>query len=230
MVRKVMWLLVAVLAIGLATTSWAECGGGCCGGDKDSKADAGKCPAMGTMKASMNGGECTMKAGEKKVDATTAETKDVAVEKLPDGIVDGNVYTLPDGGKRFICPVEQGQAFVKDAASHADYEGKRYYFCCAGCPEKFSADPKKFIAALAIPANIIKVADNKVTAKCPVSKEEITVKSGKTPSTDYNGKRYYFCCKNCLASFTKDPSKFITVATPDTKDKAKDKETDTKHS
>ncbi|MFN3649676.1 MAG: YHS domain-containing protein [Armatimonadota bacterium] len=27
---------------------------------------------------------------------------------------------------------------------YADHEGNRYYFCCAGCPDEFKADPAKF--------------------------------------------------------------------------------------
>lgn len=26
----------------------------------------------------------------------------------------------------------------------ADYKGRRYYFCCAGCKPKFAADPSKY--------------------------------------------------------------------------------------
>lgn len=44
-----------------------------------------------------------------------------------------------------ICPV-QGDVIksVDDAAGFQDYEGKRYYFCCAGCPEKFAANPEMY--------------------------------------------------------------------------------------
>jgi YHS domain-containing protein len=27
---------------------------------------------------------------------------------------------------------------------YTDYKGKRYFFCCAGCPEAFKANPAKF--------------------------------------------------------------------------------------
>lgn len=26
----------------------------------------------------------------------------------------------------------------------ADYKGRRYFFCCAGCPESFKKDPAKY--------------------------------------------------------------------------------------
>jgi YHS domain-containing protein len=30
------------------------------------------------------------------------------------------------------------------AVSYQDYNGKRYYFCCGDCPEKFKAEPSKY--------------------------------------------------------------------------------------
>jgi YHS domain-containing protein len=30
------------------------------------------------------------------------------------------------------------------AHMYADYKGKRYFFCCAGCPEAFKKDPAKY--------------------------------------------------------------------------------------
>lgn len=44
------------------------------------------------------------------------------------------------------CPVMTGNKVNHKV--FADHEGKRYYFCCKGCPEKFSADPEKYIAKL----------------------------------------------------------------------------------
>lgn len=33
---------------------------------------------------------------------------------------------------------------------YADYKGRRYFFCCAGCPEKFKANPAKYSKAASI--------------------------------------------------------------------------------
>lgn len=33
----------------------------------------------------------------------------------------------------------------------ADYKGRRYFFCCAGCPGAFKADPAKFAKNASIP-------------------------------------------------------------------------------
>lgn len=34
---------------------------------------------------------------------------------------------------------------------YADYKGRRYFFCCAGCPAAFKADPAKFAKSASIP-------------------------------------------------------------------------------
>ncbi|GAA1486981.1 hypothetical protein [Brachybacterium fresconis] len=49
------------------------------------------------------------------------------------------------------CPVMEGRPVVKSAAEAAglfrDYEGTRYWLCCAGCGPLFDADPQKYVAA-----------------------------------------------------------------------------------
>ncbi|MCI0156522.1 YHS domain-containing protein [Leifsonia shinshuensis] len=49
------------------------------------------------------------------------------------------------------CPVMQGSLVVKADAEAAglyrDYEGTRYYLCCAGCGPKFDADPARYATA-----------------------------------------------------------------------------------
>jgi YHS domain-containing protein len=43
------------------------------------------------------------------------------------------------------CPVTGGPI---DKKIFADYEGKRVYFCCAGCVDKFNADAKAIVAKM----------------------------------------------------------------------------------
>lgn len=49
------------------------------------------------------------------------------------------------------CPVMPGSAVVKAEAEakglFRDYEGNRYWFCCASCEPLFDADPAKYAAA-----------------------------------------------------------------------------------
>jgi YHS domain-containing protein len=44
---------------------------------------------------------------------------------------------------------------------------------------------------------------------CPVSKDAFTIKAD-SPSAEYQGKTYYFCCPGCKEEFVKDPAKYLT--------------------
>jgi YHS domain-containing protein len=51
----------------------------------------------------------------------------------------------PVGQPQTVCPVMGGKI---DKSLFADYQGKRVYFCCNGCPAQFKADPEKYIKAM----------------------------------------------------------------------------------
>lgn len=61
-----------------------------------------------------------------------------------------DLLASPAGGMA-ECPVMVGSPVVIEVAEAAglfrDYEGTRYYFCCAGCGPAFDADPAKYAAA-----------------------------------------------------------------------------------
>jgi YHS domain-containing protein len=48
----------------------------------------------------------------------------------------------PKGQPQTVCPV-LGDKIDKNI--YADYQGKRVYFCCAGCVEPFKKDPGKYL-------------------------------------------------------------------------------------
>ena len=48
-------------------------------------------------------------------------------------------------GEQTTCPV-MGGAINKDI--FVEYQGKKVYFCCNGCPDVFKADPAKYLAKL----------------------------------------------------------------------------------
>ena len=43
------------------------------------------------------------------------------------------------------CPVMGGAI---DKAIFTEYQGKKVYFCCRGCDQKFLEDPEKYLAKL----------------------------------------------------------------------------------
>lgn len=52
----------------------------------------------------------------------------------------------PAAVEQTTCPVMDGNPINK--ALFVEYEGKKVYFCCKGCEEKFLADPAQYIAKL----------------------------------------------------------------------------------
>lgn len=66
---------------------------------------------------------------------------------------DGRKDLLSAPGDLAECPVMVGSTVVKADAEAAglfrDYDGARYYFCCAACGPLFDADPAKYAAAAA---------------------------------------------------------------------------------
>lgn len=46
-----------------------------------------------------------------------------------------------------VCAVTKEKVDVAKATKdhmYADYKGRRYFFCCGGCPEQFKKDPAKY--------------------------------------------------------------------------------------
>lgn len=56
----------------------------------------------------------------------------------------------PKAPKAILCAVMPDDkvdvAKATKSKMFQDYKGRRYFFCCAGCPDAFKANPEKFIA------------------------------------------------------------------------------------
>ena len=65
----------------------------------------------------------------------------------------GRENLLDNASDMTTCPVMVGNPVSKKAAEASglfrDYEGQRYYFCCAGCGPAFDSDPAKYAANMA---------------------------------------------------------------------------------
>ena len=92
------------------------------------------------------------------------------------------------------CPVSKEPA---DRDVFVESGGRKVYFCCKGCVNKYQADPAKYASSFA----------NSYTYQtmCPVMNEEIDPKSFTTAG---NGMKIYFCCKGCDKKFFADPAKY----------------------
>lgn len=43
------------------------------------------------------------------------------------------------------CPI---MGYTPNEKLYTDYQGKRIYFCCASCPEKFKKNPEQYLEKL----------------------------------------------------------------------------------
>jgi len=75
---------------------------------------------------------------------------------------------------------------------------------CGGSTDKPANGPAGANAALKAPGEA-RVGER---TRCPVSGEEFVV-TATSPSAEYGGKTYYFCCPGCDAKFKADPNKFL---------------------
>jgi len=93
------------------------------------------------------------------------------------------------------CPV-MGSTINKNV--YTDYNGKRIYFCCAGCDKTFQKDPEKYMGKMKKEGVVLEATP------CPVS--------GKPASTEifteYESEKVYFCCEGCKTKFEKSPEKY----------------------
>ena len=64
----------------------------------------------------------------------------------------GHAATMDEPAEAVAAAIEQTTCPVMGApinkALFTEYKGKKVYFCCPGCEEKFEAEPEKYIAKL----------------------------------------------------------------------------------
>lgn len=100
--------------------------------------------------------------------------------------------------KQTICPVMGGAV---NTNLYVNYDDKRIYVCCKECIETVKKDPAKYISKLENNG----VALEKTQTTCPI----LGGKIDKKVYADYNGKRVYFCCTDCIEQFKKEPDKYL---------------------
>lgn len=104
------------------------------------------------------------------------------------------------------------------ARASAEYEGKNYYFCCAGCAAKFNADPKRYLAGAAVPAPVSEphqhMTDNHQqrpgTVKDPVCGMWVDTEKARGTAT-YKDKTYFFCSPRCVEKFNAEPENYLAA-------------------
>ncbi len=121
-----------------------------------------------------------------------------------------------------VCGMSVDPATAKHKA---EFSGATYYFCCAGCREKFVADPRRFIAAATASAPRLddhhhdhspaaccsghdQAAPGKVEVKDPVCGMTVDPPTAKYQA-HHAGRTYYFCSAKCREKFVADPQRYL---------------------
>jgi YHS domain-containing protein len=65
-----------------------------------------------------------------------------------------------------MCPVMGGEINKK---VFVDYQGKRVYFCCKGCPPDFKKDPEKYIKKMEAEGITLDKTPPAATTKAPAA-------------------------------------------------------------
>jgi Cu+-exporting ATPase len=111
------------------------------------------------------------------------------------------------------------------AKAKVEHGGKSYFFCSAGCAERFEQAPGKFQSAAVLGAAShgiqIAAAAKPAMAALPILR---SAPSGKDPvcgmmvdpqkaagKVEYAGKTYFFCSPRCKERFEKEPEKFLAA-------------------
>ena len=63
----------------------------------------------------------------------------------PSGTVPEVKDVAAAAGEQTMCPVMGGAI---DKNIFVEYKGKKVYFCCPGCKDKFNEEPEKYLAKL----------------------------------------------------------------------------------
>ena len=108
-----------------------------------------------------------------------------------------------------VCGMNVNPVSARHVHEHA---GKKYYFCCGRCLEKFAADPDQY---LNLPASSGLVTPAMpASAPAPKSERDPVCGMNVNPATaehihEHRGKTYYFCAPSCAQKFKADPQKYL---------------------
>jgi Cu+-exporting ATPase len=112
-----------------------------------------------------------------------------------------------------VCGMSVNPATAKHSREH---QGKKFYFCCGHCAEKFQADPQKYLQPR--PASGLVTLGSSAAPPKPAAKSKDPVCGMDVDSStakhkfDHAGKPYYFCSAHCLEKFRADPQRYLKPA------------------
>jgi P-type Cu+ transporter len=108
-----------------------------------------------------------------------------------------------------VCGMNVNPATSKHIHEH---QGKKFYFCCARCVEKFKADPSQYLdkprSSGLVTLGMPKASPSALAERDPVCGMNVNPSTAKHVQQDEHGK-YYFCSQSCLQKFAAAPEKFL---------------------
>ena len=88
--------------------------------------------------------------GCKKEEPTAKNTSTEQMQDMKghglESMTDEPIEAVTAAIEQTTCPIMEGNPINKSL--FVEYKGKKVYFCCPGCEEKFNAEPEKYIAKL----------------------------------------------------------------------------------
>ncbi len=117
-----------------------------------------------------------------------------------------------------VCGMNVNPATAKHVHEHA---GKSYYFCCAGCVEKFKANPQAYLNKPA--ASVLVTLGMPSTAQTQPAtfavKRDPVCGMNVNPATarhthEHDGKKHYFCSAGCVEKFKANPQAYLNKPAP----------------
>jgi P-type Cu+ transporter len=113
-----------------------------------------------------------------------------------------------------VCGMNVNPATSKHVHEH---EGRKLYFCCAHCLEKFKSNPQHYmdkprssgLVTLGMPKSISTVS----AERDPVCGMSVNPATARHVHQDEHGK-YYFCSRGCLEKFESAPKHFLSKTDP----------------
>jgi Cu+-exporting ATPase len=97
------------------------------------------------------------------------------------------------------------------AAGTSEYRGKSYYFCSAGCKEKFDRAPGQYIKAEVL--TVISPVHHRAPVIDPVCGMQADPSTA-AAHVEHEGSTYYFCCNGCAEKFRANPGKYLRPKAP----------------
>ena len=113
--------------------------------------------------------------------------------------------------EQHVDPVCNMLVTPETAAATHDHEGKRYYFCAAGCRERFAADPEKYLRKETAAKTSHSHGEKREDHMDPVCGMKVSPETA-AARHEYQGETYYFCSAGCLRKFETDPEKYLHPA------------------